>query len=327
MGSDATDATNRPPAASVRVCSEIALPRTIALPSGGALEVRAVRAGDVPGLQALYEGLDDEDRYRRFFSLKRLAVAFFEHMAAADERGGACLVVVDVGGSGDAAKSTPGDDGARRADGGRIVAEASYELLDNGNGEMAITVARDWRGWLGPYLLGVLCAVAAARGVENLEAEILAGNRSMRSLSRSRGEVYMPGSDWETVRVAFPTSGPTPVWSGIDRPRVLLEMHGSLWEPLAELAASGYEVVACPGPAQRTSPCPLLDGRECPLAAGADAIVIALPEEDRVDELVRAHAARHLAVPVEVIDRARGGRVTAEAVEAVLARRCQTVEG
>ena len=122
------------------------------------------------------------------------------------------------------------------------------------------------------------------------------------------------------MRVEFPTSGPTPVWTTIDRPRVLLEMRGSPWEALAALASSGYEVVACPGPERRSSPCPLLEGRECPLAAGADAIVIALPEDDEVDELVRAHAARHGTVPVEVIDRGTGRRTIAEQVGEILSR-------
>lgn len=313
MGIDDTGATDRAEAATIRLCTEVVLPRTIAIPSGGALEVRPVRADDVSQLVSLYERLDDDDRYRRFFSFKRPEPCFFERLVEIGERGGAGIVVVDVGGA-------DGEPGALAADrDAPIVAEASYELLGNGNGEMAITVDRDWRGWLGPYLLGVLCAVAASRGIANLEAEILTLNRQMRSLTRSRGEVYLPGSDWESVRVAFPTSGPTPVWSSIDRPRVLLEMRGSPWEPLADLAASGYEVVACSGPATRTSPCPLLDGRECPLAAGADAIVIALPEEDRVDELIQAHTARHGTVPVVAIDRSAGQRVTAEMVAGLAA--------
>ena len=56
--------------------------------------------------------------------------SFFEHLAAAStERGFALVAVVD----------DPVE---------RIVAEADFFLLDNGNGELAITVASDWRGWL-----------------------------------------------------------------------------------------------------------------------------------------------------------------------------------
>ena len=58
----------------------------------------------------------------------------------------------------------------------QIVGEADYFLLDNG--ELVITVAADWRGWLGPYLLDVLIEAAAARGVPNLEAEFLVERRA-----------------------------------------------------------------------------------------------------------------------------------------------------
>jgi hypothetical protein len=296
---------------------QIALPRTVDLPAGGALVVRRVEAGDVPALQVLYDGLDDEDRYSRFFTLYRPDHWFFERLVSLDQRGGACVVAELVDDpDGDRYGDGDGDEDAAApsvVDGHRIVAEASYELLENGSGDVAITVAADWRGWIGPYLLGVLCAVAADRGIENLEASILTINRAMRSLSRARGEVLLPGSDWGEVRVAFPTRGPTPVWSTTDRPRVLLEMRGSPWDYLSDLASSGYEVVACGGPASRRSPCPLLEGGECPLAAGADAIVIALPHQDEVDELVRAHATRHGSVPVEVLDRT-GRRLTKKRV-------------
>jgi hypothetical protein len=289
----------------LHVSSTVSLPRRIDLPSGDTLVVRPVEADDAPLLQALYDGLDDEDRYHRFFTLYHPDRWFFERLVTLDQRGGACVVAELV-------DDAEGTDHRRR-----IVAEASYELLEGGTGDMAITVAADWRGWIGPYLLGVLCAVAADHGIENLEASILTINRPMRSLTRARGEVLLPGSDWGEVRVAFPTSGPTPVWTTTDRPRVLLEMRGSPWTHLADLASSGYEVVACGGPASRRSPCPLLAGGECPLAAGADAIVIVLPRQDEVDELVRAHAARHGSVPVEVIDRRKRRLSTKTVADAV----------
>lgn len=55
--------------------------------------------------------------------------------------------------------------------GARIVGEASYELLPNGAGELAITVAADQRGWIGPYLLDAMVEAAAAGGVPNVEAD------------------------------------------------------------------------------------------------------------------------------------------------------------
>lgn len=38
------------------------------------------------------------------------------------------------------------------------VAETFYEPLSNGDGELEITVATDWRGWLGPFLFVALLA-------------------------------------------------------------------------------------------------------------------------------------------------------------------------
>ena len=43
----------------------------------------------------------------------------------------------------------------------RLVAEAGYALLPDGNGEFALTVAAGWRGWLGPYLLDAIVTAAA----------------------------------------------------------------------------------------------------------------------------------------------------------------------
>jgi len=303
--------TDSGPRQTLHACSELSLPRTITLPAGGRLVVRRVAADDVPLLQELYDGLGDDDRYLRFFTLYHPDRWFYERLVTLDQRGGACVVAELVD---DPDRPGPDEHASRR-----LVAEASYERLENGSGDVAITVADDWRGWVGPYLLAVLCADAASKGIANLEASILTINRPMRALSRARGEVLLPGSDWGEVRVAFSTRGPAPLWSTDDRPRVLLEMRGSPWDHLADLAASGYEVVACAGPAGRRAPCPLLAGGECPLAEGADAIVVALPRREEMQELVRAHADRHRSVPVEVLDRS-SHRLTKRSVADAVAR-------
>ena len=283
-----------------------ALPRRISLPQGD-LVVRHVRIDDAPALQDLYEGLGAEDRGTRFFSSIRPQRSFYAHLASVEERGGGGVVAVLV----------PGDD--PDVDLGPIVAEASYEPLENGTGEMAMTVDADWRGWLGAYVLATLCTVAAGRGLGNLEARILTRNRPMRSLTRARGEVYLPGSDWESVRVSFATEGLVPDWGPAgDRRRVLLEMRGAPWEVLDGMRAAGYDVVACPGPSTRE--CPLLMGGECPLAADADAIVLALPRDDGADDLLRAHAREHGTVPVAVVELGTHRPITAAAVSEAVAR-------
>ena len=61
---------------------------------------------------------------------------------------------------------------------------------------------------------------------------------------------------------------------------------------------AGFEVLTCGGPEAR---CPALQGRVCPLADGADVIVIARPPSDaRTQSLVTAHARLHPSVPVIV---------------------------
>ena len=259
----------------------VELPRTFSLPGGQIIEVRNVCPDDALALQQLFERLSDEDRYRRFFSPHHPDRAFYDRLAAIGDRGGAAVVAVDL------------EDTS-------IIAEADYELQSNGNGEMAIVVDESWRGWLGPYLVGVLAAVAAENGVPNLEALILTTNRPMRAMTRTRGEAVLPGSDWQTVRVEFSTTGRAPGWFATDRPKVLVEMRSSAYDVLDQLA-SDYAVVACAGPSGRPRPCPLLEGGECPLAAGADAIIIAMADDDERNSLVAGHHARHDQVPVEVV--------------------------
>jgi RimJ/RimL family protein N-acetyltransferase len=261
------------------------LVRQVDLPRGGRLVVRPVRTDDVDALEALYAGLDDDARYRRFFSVYRPDRSFFERMVAVSERGGAGLV----------ATVTEPD-----ADDERVVAEAGFELLPNGDGELAITVDRAWRGWLGPFLLDALLAAARSRGVPNLEADVLMTNGPMLALVRSRGYAAIPNGDWSVARAVIGTAGPTPTWpGGHHRLRVLVEGAGGHWHA-AELAqGEGLEVLGCPGPAGRRAPCPALAGAPCPLAAGADAIVISRPDlADGWPELRAVHPALHPGVPV-----------------------------
>lgn len=164
---------------------------TVSLSGGRTLTVRSVTEADVEGLEALLEGLSDEDRYYRFFGLCHPGRNFLEHMTQAEDEGGYRLVAV-VSGAED-----------------RLVAEAGYAILPDGNGEVALTVASGWRGWLGPYLLDALVAVAAARGVPNLQADILVSNIRMLALVSDRGCVTLERGGSE-VRVAIDAARPRP---------------------------------------------------------------------------------------------------------------------
>lgn len=164
------------------------------LPGGRRLAIRPATEADVDGLCRLYDRLSPDDRYRRFFSSYRPSRDFVRRMVTATERGGIALV---------ATVATP--TGVEE-----VVAEAGCSLLDDGDGELAITVDRRWRGWLGPVLLDALLTAAAGRGIPNLEADVLVTNPPMLALARSRGAVTMSRPDWTVVRLLIGTRGRTP---------------------------------------------------------------------------------------------------------------------
>jgi acetyltransferase len=170
-------------------------PRRVTLPGARTLSIRPVRPSDTAGLVALYAGLKDDDTYLRFFSGHAPPKDFVEKMTHVAERRGFGLVTVMEGENGTS----------------QIVGEATYDLLPNGDAELGITVAETARGWLGPYLLDALVTEAAARGVPNLEADVLVGNRRMLTMLRARGFAVMD-RDPAIVRVAIGTTQHVPTW-------------------------------------------------------------------------------------------------------------------
>ena len=158
---------------------------------GRALTVRTVTAADVDRLDALFQGLSDDDRHHRFFSLRPPARSFVEQMTRAADEGGYRLVTV-ASGAEDA-----------------LVAEAGYAILPDGDGEFALTVASAWRGRrLGRYLLGAIVASAAARGVPNLQADIMLGNAPMLALVRDRGYITLHRDEFSDMRIAIDAAQP-----------------------------------------------------------------------------------------------------------------------
>jgi len=274
--------------------------RRVELPDGRILAVRPSRPADVDPLTALYGGLSVDDLHLRFFSVYHPPRSFFERLADPTPTGGCTLVAVV-------------DDPVER-----IVGEADYTLLDSGDGELSLTVSPDWRGWLGPYLLDALLEAAAARGVPNLEAEVLVENNRMLALVRRRGYATVDHADHSVVRVTIGTATPMPTWSGPhDRPRVLVEAPGGRWHAEGAARAHGMAVLVCPGPhAGPGAHCPALDGQPCPLASDADVIVFGLREGDaRADAVLAAHRRLHPGARVAVEHRgARDGPVACGAL-------------
>jgi hypothetical protein len=265
--------------------------RVIPVGHGRTIVVRTVRPRDESALADLYEALGPDDRYLRFFCAYRPTPEFIRRLADPDDSDG--RVVAELTGP----------------TGSRIVGEAGYTMLPNGNGEFSMVVAADWRGWLGPYLLDVVVALAATRGVANLEAEVLSCNSRMLALIKRRGAVLVEHDGWNASRLMVGTSAGGPTWPDEhDRPRVLVEAAGGRWPGEAAAEAAGMRVITCPGPAQNAG-CPMLAGRLCALASGADAIVVRCdPADPRWEPVVTGHATLHGDVPVVVEDARRDAR-------------------
>lgn len=277
---------------------EAVLPRCVALPGDRTLRIRPVTTTDADGLVALYQDLGTDDLYRRFFQGHMPPRSVIESMTSVEQRGG-FRVVAEMEG----ADAEP-----------RIVGECAYELLPDGDGELAITVARHTRGWLGPYLLDTVVRVAAERGIANLQADVLVDNHRMLALIRARGYAIMDHYERPSiVRVVIGTAQRMPTWPRrADRLRVLVEVPGGRSPVEAAARAAGFEVLACPGPLSDWSRCPAVAGQPCPLAQDADLIVDAVRSDGGLGaSLLEAHDTLHPGIPLCVEYASATGRPAA----------------
>jgi GNAT superfamily N-acetyltransferase len=253
---------------------------TLVLRDGRVVLVRVGRPDDVDDLVALFDGIGDEARQLRFFSYFHPRRELVAEMLDAPSRGGVQLVAHD--------------------ERGRLVGEAGCIRLANGDGELAITVVDELHGLgLGSQLLDVLARAAAAAGMRNIEAEVLAANRPMLATLRRRWSAVVGRDGFTVLRLAIGTGDRLPAWPGPrTAPRVLLEARGYPVATEEALRALGVEVVTCPGPHPHGEPCPMVSGRGCELLAGADAVVFALPRNVPYCEAVLAG---HVAAGVPVV--------------------------
>ena len=169
--------------------------------------------------------------------------------------------------------------------------EANYELLPDGDGELGMAVARDWRGWLGAYLLDTLVDAAAARACPTSRPTSSSPTGGCcpccgpRLRDAAVGRLGQPAPDGGH-RGPHARGPPAGRARPIARPRVLVETLG----PLAGRGGgggrrAGGDHVLGPAAAPRV-PGPRRPA--LPLAAGADAVVVAhAPDDDRWAALVR----------------------------------------
>ncbi|MGH1489609.1 MAG: GNAT family N-acetyltransferase [Acidimicrobiales bacterium] len=251
----------------------------IELTRGGRLRLRHTQRDDVPGLRALYGQLTLRDLRRRFFTAGSPSDHFLEYWVGLEDQGGCGLVAEVI------------EDGQND-----IVGEAGYaKLADHGSdGELGITVAPKSRGWLGAWLLDRLLAHAHQRGIENLQAVVLVDNRTMMGLAAKRGYAVLGHLDWGTVRITMATEGSVPSWpGGHEKPRVLIETNHSRWLGEEALTDAGFDIALCGEWCRSGRACPVFDGDACPLLAGADAVVIDLPDAERIQDLLNREEMIH----------------------------------
>jgi hypothetical protein len=284
-------APQHPPSA--RRDDEAGLIDVIDLAGGRRMVVRTTTVDDAERICALYDGLDRADRQRRFFGSFTPRIEWCRRWACIGERGGFGVLVL-----------VSGPD----IDGDEVVAEAGYALRADGDGDLAITVATPWRGWLGAYLLDVLVRQASSAGLRNLQAEVLLENGPMLSLLCRRDPVAL-GHDDGVVRLSIGTGGTTADWPPNEsRPRILIEVAGRRWSGELGAEREGLATTLCAGPDHRgPHACPVLEGGTCPLADGADVIVVLLdPDDERTRQLIDAHHRRSPETPILVRHRNGG---------------------
>ena len=135
------------------------LVRDVILRDGSALRLRSPDPADEPAIRAFFDALTPQSRYMRFHGAARTDIVAHDYAQADGDARVALL--------------------ARLGD--RVVAVAGYDRLNEpGVAEVAFAVADDMQGrGLATRLLEQLAEVAAERGLQRFDAEVMADNRRM----------------------------------------------------------------------------------------------------------------------------------------------------
>ena len=141
--------------------------RDVILRDGSSLRLRSPRLEEASEIEAFFEGLTLESRYRRFHGAGNTRAAGRQYSEADGENR-----VVLIG-----------------RQGGEIVAVAGYERLREPNvADVAFAVADDQQGrGTGTRMLEQLARLGGERGIERFTADVLADNRRMLGVFRNAG--------------------------------------------------------------------------------------------------------------------------------------------
>ena len=167
------------------------------LKDGTVIHLRPIRLDDAPGLVSLFDRLSRHTAYQRFFSvLKRLPPAYAKVFANVDYRQRLAIVAELVGPAGPELIGVGRYEPAHTPDGTPAGVPSSVEV--------AFVVQDAWQGrGLGTILLDAVLRAAAARGVRQFRAFVLADNRRMLGLLARRTEITGRKLDEGVVSVEF----------------------------------------------------------------------------------------------------------------------------
>ncbi|MCF2528217.1 GNAT family N-acetyltransferase [Yinghuangia soli] len=178
-------------AALARIPSEAPLPPPastgtwLLLSDGTEVLVRPGRAEDGEQVQLMHDRCSAESRRLRYFtSIPRLPRAALERLLV--PRAGVTLVAV-------------------RPDGGIAAVGSLLHTSEPGSGELALLVEDAWQGrGLGTAMLRRLGSLAQARGLAELRAHVLPGNRKMLGVFERAGLAGQRTFEEGVVRVSVP---------------------------------------------------------------------------------------------------------------------------
>jgi acetyl coenzyme A synthetase (ADP forming)-like protein len=165
------------------------LVRDVILREGRTLRLRPPAAADADGVVALFSRLSERSLYFRFHNVPRISEALAEPFLDPDwgTRGSLIGVVGENGGE-------------------RVVALGTWvRLRDPRRAEVAFAVDDDYQGrGVGTRLLEQLAVLAAAAGIEEFVAEVLAENQAMLRVFSEAGFATTRDFAGRVVEVRFP---------------------------------------------------------------------------------------------------------------------------
>lgn len=160
----------------------------VVLRDGSTIHIRVMRPADEAGLCELLNSLSEDSRWLRFYCTQNSAGLAAEAHREANLDQAFGFVALS------------GDDE-------RVVGHAFYAAVNEQRAEVAFTIANDFQGrGLGTILLCQLADVAAANGIKEFEADVVASNHAMLRVFRASGFPIEVNARAGQLHVVFPTS-------------------------------------------------------------------------------------------------------------------------